>query len=195
MEAPLQTSSMTHRLYAGYVRAVRALVLALAGVAGTGIVVMMAVTCVDVALRAALSIEPLREALYHVDAVQRVARWLLAGEVDLVEIAGAIVIACALPYTTAAKGHVAIEYFFDKLSPRGRRLVDTPLRLLVMALFAVLAWQSVRYGLALAACGEVTPTLQIPVYWIPYVIAVCLGVSVLVILHGLLHPGREMAAP
>jgi len=158
-----------------YASIVRGLVLGLAAVAGLGILAMMLVTCADVVLRMFGS--------------------PLVGTFDVIKIAGSITIACALPYTTAVKGHVAIEYFFLKLPRRGRILVDTVVRLAGIGLFGLLAWQSLRYGLALKRSGQVTATLQIPVYWVPWVIAFsCIAVA-LVILHNLVHPGREMIKP
>ena len=156
-------------------RLVRGLVYLLAGIAGFGVVAMMGVTCLDVVLR--LFGRP------------------LVGAYDIVRIAGAITIACGLPYTTAVKGHVAIEYFFHKLSRRGRVVIDSLVRTACIVLFGFLSWQSVRYGLALKQSGQVTMTLQIPVFWLPYVIALACGAMVLVILYNLLHPGREMIKP
>ncbi len=155
--------------------AVRRLVLGLAAVAGAGILVMMGVTCTDVVLR--------------------VFGRPLTGAYDIVGVAGAVTIACALPYTTAVKGHVAIEYFFHKLGRRGRLVVDTATRLLGMGLFGMLAWRSVLYGFVLKASGVATPTLQLPFYWIPWVIAAACALVVLVILGNLLHPGKELIKP
>lgn len=162
-------------LYRVYVKAVTWSVYALAVVAGLAILTMMATTCLDVVLR-----------LFRVP---------LAGAFDIVKLAGAVSIACALPYTTAVKGHVAVEFFFLKLSRPGRVVVDTIVRLLGMALFALLSWQSVQYGASLRRSGQVTLTLQLPVFWAPYVIAFSCAVVVLVILHNMLHPGREMIKP
>ena len=190
-----QIVATARRLNVVYQQAVRALVLVLAAFAGAGILAMMLVTCLDVVLRFLTSVAVLRRALYANGAVREVSKWLLAGEVDLVQLAGVISVACALPYTTAVKGHVAIEYFFHKLSRRGRIVVDTVARLLSMALFSVLSWRSVVYGLSLHRSGQVTATLEIPVFWVPYVIAAACAVVVLVILHNLLHPGSEMIRP
>lgn len=167
--------SRTRQAIHFYHQALRTAVLFLGGLAGAGLMVMMLVTCTDVILR--------------------VFRVSLTGAYDIVSIAGAITIAAALPYTTAIKGHVAIEYFFHKLDRRGRVVVDTLMRLLGMALFGVLAWQSVKYGNALKESGEVSSTLQLPVFWVPYVIAVSCALVVLVTLFHLLHPGKEMIKP
>lgn len=158
-----------------YLRALRAVVLALAAVSGLAILAMIAVTCADVVLRA--------------------FGRPLTGAFDIVRVGGAVAIACALPYTTAVKGHVAIEYFFQKLNRPGRILVDTVCRLLVAGLFSVFAWQCVMYGNSLRRTGEVSLTLQIPMYGVAYVIAGACAVTVLVKVHNLLHPGREMIKP
>ena len=163
------------RLYTYYRSLLRKLVLVFSIGAGLGIVTMMVVTCMDVALR--------------------VLDRPLTGVFDIVTIAGALTIACALPYTTAVKGHVAIEFFFLKLARRGRTIVDTLTRLITMNLFVILSWHSTRYGLALRTAHQVTPTLRIPVFWVPWVIALSCGLVALVILDNLLHPGKEFIKP
>ena len=100
-----------------------------------------------------------------------------------------------MPYTTAVKGHVAIEYFFHKLSHLGRIIVDTIIRLLSMALFTLLTIRFVKYGASLKKAGQVTATLQMPVFWVPYVMSISCAVVVLVILYNMVHPGKEMIKP
>lgn len=153
----------------------RQMVLGLAWVSAASLLFMMLMTSLDVIMR--LIYRP------------------VTGTYDLVRMAGAVTVACAIPYTTAIKGHVAIEYFFHKLGRSGRIGVDALVRSLGMALFALIAWQSVRYGLSLRASGEVTPTLQWPVFWVPYVIAFCSLVTMGVILYNLLNPGKTMIKP
>ncbi len=162
---------------AAYNRALRTLVLVLAVISGLCVLTIMLVTCADVILR---------------------LKWVnrpFVGAYDLVKIAGALTLATALPYTTAVKGHVAIEYFFHKLNRRGRLVVDSVIRSLGMALFVFLAWRSVLYGLDFQRTGQVSQTLQLPVFWVPYVIGFCCAIVVLVIAYNLLHPGREMIKP
>jgi len=158
-----------------YERMLRGLVHALAILSGATVFAMMTVTCIDVILRA--------------------FGRPLTGAFDLVSIGGVLTIGCALPYTTAVKGHVAIEYFFHKLPRRGRVFVDTVCRLVVMALFGLLAWKNVIYGVSLRDAGQVTQTLQMPIFWIPWLLAFCCLITLLVVLHNLLHPGKEMIKP
>jgi TRAP-type C4-dicarboxylate transport system permease small subunit len=158
-----------------YHRALRAVVQALAYVAGASLMVMVLVTSAEVVLR--------------------IFRLSLTGAYDIVKIAAALTIAAALPYTTAIKGHVAIEYFFHKLGRRGRIVVDALMRLGGMALFSLLAWGCVDYGNSLRANGEVSMTLQLPIFWLPYVLAASCVLVVLIKVYHLTHPGKSMIKP
>lgn len=161
--------------WAAYAGLVRGLVHALVVVAALGLVVMMTLTCVEVVLR--------------------VFRVSLTGVYDVVCIAGAITMAAALPYTTACKGHVAIEFFFQRLPRRARIVVDAASRLVVIPLFGFLAVESVSYGMKLRSVGQVTSTLQIPEFWVPYVLAVSCAIVCLVKVYHLFHPGKELIKP
>jgi TRAP-type C4-dicarboxylate transport system permease small subunit len=156
-------------------RVLHALILSLGLVAGFGILGMMAVTCADIALRAFG--QPIR------------------GSYDLIRILSVLTLAGALPYTTAVKGHVAVEYFFHKL-PAGWRLgVDSVMRLLMIGLLGLFAWQGITHGAKLQASGELMATLHLPVFWMPWVIALSCAVSALVVGYHLLAPGRALLRP
>lgn len=175
MNAGSSSGSGMRRLLDQYHAGLRGTVLALAGLAGVGLMTMVIVTTLDIVLR--------------------VCRVPMTGAYDIVRIAGMVTIAAAMPYTTAIKGHVAIEYFFHRLGPRGRLVVDSAMRLLTIVLFFVLAWQSVVYGNALKRGGEVSMTLQIPVFWVPYILGISCVLVALVTLYHLYSPGKEMIKP
>ena len=172
MTTLLAQSARLHKIYAGLLRGV---VFGLVILSGLSVFVMIGTTCADVILRR----------FGHP----------VNGAYDIVKIAGAISLASALPYTTAVKGHVAIEYFFHKLNHTSRIVVDSICRLLTIALFAFLGWRSILYGNELHANHQVTQTLQLPIFWLPWVIAFCCFVVMLVIVYNLIHPGREMIKP
>lgn len=153
----------------------RAIVMLLAGVTGVCILAMVLITCIDV--------------------LMRIFSRPIVGAYDLVYVFGAVAMACAIPYTTAVKGHVAIEYFFQKLDKKNRIIVDTVVRLLGIALFSMLTRESARIGNNLKASGEVTATLQLPIFWVSWVIALCCALVVLVIFYNMTHPGKELIKP
>ena len=158
-----------------YHSTLKVLVYALAALAAVSVMAMMLITCTDVVLR--FFNHPIK------------------GAYDIVLIAIVVTITCALPYTTAVKGHVAIEFLYHKFSRIGRIVLDTLLRVLSIALFLVLGYRSLLYGHQLRESGQVTMTLQIPLFWVPYLIAFSSIIVVLVILDNLLHPGKEMIKP
>lgn len=153
----------------------RGAVALLAALAGLALVAMIVVTCVDV--------------------VGRQFRHPLKGAYDLVELLGAITITGALPYTTACKGHVAIELLLNKLPRRGRLGVETLVQTVSLLMFALLTWRFIQYGVELQAAGQVTLTLRWPVFWMAYWMALCTAVMTLVILYQLVRPGKELMKP
>ena len=153
----------------------RGLIHAMAVVGGFAVIGMIAVTVADV--------------------VGRQVGLPVKGAYDLVRVLGAIAMGCALPLTKAVKGHIAIEYFFQKMGSRGRAITDTAMRLVLLALFGLLAWQFVRQGLDFRKYGEVTATLHMPMFWVPWLAALaCLATAGVTLWH-LLHPGRSMVRP
>ena len=106
-----------------------------------------------------------------------------------------ITLSCALPYTTAVKGHVAVEFFFNKLPPRVRLVTDSVMRLLTIGFFILLGVQGVKYAVSLKASGEVMLTLGWPIFWASYVMALAAVVSALVVLEHLLHPRKVFMSP
>ena len=137
-----------------------------------GLVAMMTVICVDVFLR--------------------VAGHPVKGAYDIVRVAGAVTIACSLPITTAMKGHVAIEYFFQKLNRQWRVIVDSAMRLLAIGAFLLAAYECVGYGVRFLRNSQVTDTIEMPIFWVPWLMAVSFGVTALVVVFHLVYPGREM---
>ncbi len=157
-------------------RLLRGVVLALAAVSGLSLMLMVALTCAEVFLRAAFN-APIK------------------GTVDMIGLLCALAMICALPYTTAIKGHVAVEYFFLKLGRRGRIAADTLLRLILAAFFILLGWYLARYGYTLYTTGQVSLTVQLPLFWLPYVMAFCCWVIVAIKIYHIFHPGQSLLKP
>ncbi len=156
----------------GFWRVVVLLVRGMTVLAGVSLAVLAAVTCADVLVRAVGA--PVK------------------GGYDLARVLGALTIACGVPLTTAVKGHVAIEYFFHKLNRTGRVVVDSVMRLLSIGMFAFAAKQCVVHGSRFLRSGEVTATLELPVFWVPWVMAAACALSAVVVVYHLLFPGREL---
>jgi TRAP-type C4-dicarboxylate transport system permease small subunit len=158
-----------------YARLLRRLVGLLAGVAGLAVAAMIILTCMDV--------------------VGRRLGYPLKGAYDLVEVLGAITITGALPYTTACRGHVSIEFLPHKLSSRGRIVLSTLVALVFISVFAFLTWRFVQYGVELKASNQGMVTLRWPIFWLAHWMALCTAATILVLLYQITRPGKELLKP
>jgi TRAP-type C4-dicarboxylate transport system permease small subunit len=87
---------------------------------------------------------------------------------------------------------VAVEFFCHRLRPRGRVVTDTLIRSLILVFFVLLTWYLARYGSDLKRSGQVTMTIAVPIFWLPYLMSFTCAVSALVTFHRLLHPNQPM---
>ncbi len=113
------------------------------------------------------------------DIVLRLFRRPIPGTYEVVGFLGAVFAAFSLGYTSANRGHIAVDFIVQKLPPRVQTIVDGVNALICTALFALLALQSMRYAADLKSFGEVSMTLQMPVY--PFVYGIAAGCWLLVI--------------
>ena len=151
------------------------LVRALAIAAGAAILVMIGVTLSDIILR--------------------IFKTGIKGAYDIVRVAGVISISCALPYLTAVKGHIAIEFLYQHLSKVGRVILDSLFRLISIGLFGFLVVYGIKHGLSLWESGQMMMTLKIPIFWIPFLISFNSLLMMIIIFYHLIHPGKEMIKP
>lgn len=167
----MTTSSFTEQIF----EPVRKIIIAFALAAGFAVFIMIGITVLDVVLR--------------------IFRMGIPGAYDIVRVCSLVAISCALPYVTAVKGHIAIEFFYHRFSRRGRIILDSLFRVLSLVLFALLFYRNILYGLQLFSSGQVMPTINIPVFWMPWLISLSCVLIFLAVLYHLLHPGKEMIKP
>lgn len=141
-------------------------------VAGLGLAFMMLVTLVDV--------------------VMRYMGRPVFGSMELVCFASAVVIGFSIPYTSWNKGHIIVDFFLEKLSPKSGKILRVITRCLGIGLFLFAAYNFVQYGLDLVKSGEVTPGFRIPYYPITFGLAVsCLLQSLTLVCDLLRTIGEE----
>jgi TRAP-type C4-dicarboxylate transport system permease small subunit len=95
------------------------------------------------------------------------------GTYELVGLLGALVIGFAIPQTSRLHGHVLMDFVTAKLPAVAQGILGVISRILGMILFAVIAWNMLSLGNDYRMSGEVTPTLQLPIYPVAYAIAFC----------------------
>jgi TRAP-type C4-dicarboxylate transport system permease small subunit len=113
------------------------------------------------------------------DVIGRAFRSPIIGTYEIVSFGAGILVGFSLPITTLEKGHVFVDFLYQKLSKPVRKVLHLITDLMGMALFVGAGYNLFRMGSDLKRAGEVSSTLQLPYYAIAYGIgfaccAVCL---------------------
>ena len=122
-------------------------------IAGIAVTFMMLLTVADVLLRAG-------------------GRPII-GTFEVVSLMLALVIGFGIPQVSIDRGHVSMDFLTEKLSKKGRRVMNTFTRVLCLILFAFIGYKLFSVGARFHASGEVSPTIMIPFYPVAYGVAVC----------------------
>ena len=121
------------------------------------------------------------------DVIMRGFGHPILGAVDFVGLLAVVVLACAMPYTQAEKGHVGVDILVQRMRPTRQAALDAITSSVSFVLFALVAWQMWRYAGELAAKGEVSMTVQMRMDPYIYLVAVCFGVLCAVLLSDIIH--------
>lgn len=89
------------------------------------------------------------------------------GDYELAQIAVAVAVSLCLPWCQWRRGHVAVDFFTARLSPRSQIRLDAGGALVLALVCALLAWRAAAGALDLRAVGETTMIVGFPV-WIGY---------------------------
>lgn len=107
------------------------------------------------------------------DVLLRFFRVSIPGAYETIGFLGALAIAFALPYTAVEKGHIAVDFLVQRLPRPARIVINIINSILAIALFSIIAYKCLQYGLSLRATGSVSSTLEMPIY--PFVYGVAAG--------------------
>lgn len=129
------------------------------GIAAAAIAGMMLLTCGDILLR--------------------FLRRPIPGTYEMVGFLGALGVSFALAQTSLERGHIAVDFLVQRLSSRLQTLVDGVNAAVCAGLFGLAAWHSLQHGMDLKAAGEVSMTLQLPVF--PFVWGMAAGCGMLTV--------------
>jgi TRAP-type C4-dicarboxylate transport system permease small subunit len=152
-------------------KVVRGVSGALNWVAGIAVTVMMLLTVTDILLRA--------------------GGRPIVGTYVVVSLLFAVVIAFGIPQVSLDHGHVNMDFLLDRLSHRGRQVMNTVTRLSCLVLFAIIGGNLFNVAARFKAGGEVSATIQLPIYPIAYGVAVCCLLECAVFAYEIVRIWRE----
>lgn len=116
-------------------------------------------------------------ALTVLDVVLRLFRHPIPGAYEMIGLFGALFVSFSLARTALDKGHIAVDFFMQKLPPRVQLYIDAVSAATGGVLFFYAVRYSLRYAADLKTAGEVSMTLQIPTY--PFVYGIAIGCGML----------------
>jgi TRAP-type C4-dicarboxylate transport system permease small subunit len=118
--------------------------------------------------------------LISADVLGRMLKHPIAATYDLVGLLNGVLVAFAMAYTYAVKGHVAVELLTHRLPARARAVLAAIVSLMSGVFFAILIWQLIVYGTGLLRTGEASMTVGIPLF--PFVFGIAFGLVPLCVL-------------
>ncbi len=111
------------------------------------------------------------------DVFLRFLRRPIPGAYELVGFISSVAISFSLAYTALEKGHISVEFLYQKAPEKIQHLMEAVNHLVALAFFVILSWQCAVYGVSQYNSGEVSPTLQMPIY--PFAFGTSLGTLLL----------------
>jgi TRAP-type C4-dicarboxylate transport system permease small subunit len=106
----------------------------------------------------------------------------ILGSEEVVGLMASLLIAFALPAAHEEKAHIGIDLLYLKFPNWLKRINNAFIHSISAVFFAVTGWECYKYGNDLKRVGEVSPTLELPTYYITYAISAACFILTLVIL-------------
>lgn len=95
----------------------------------------------------------------------------ILGDVELVQLGTAVVVACFLPCTQMQRGNILVDFFTAHASSTTRHHMDTLGTVLYALVLSLITWRVAVGGLDIRATEESSMLMGLPL-WIPYVLMV-----------------------
>ena len=120
----------------------------------------------------------------------------ILGDVELVQLGGAVVVASFLPYTQFRRANIIVDFFTTGASAGTQRRLDAFGTALYTAVLALVTWRVAVGGIDIHAAQERSMLMNLPL-WIPYVLmlpglSLCVAIGVVQTMQ-LLRPSTEGA--
>lgn len=116
------------------------------------------------------------------------------GDVELTQLGVALCISLCLPWCQVHGANIIVDFFTQKVGPRGQARLDGIGALALAAMTALLAWRTAVGAVSIHEAGETSVILGLPTWWTYAMLAPGLALTCLVALiqAGLLFSGRNI---
>jgi TRAP-type C4-dicarboxylate transport system permease small subunit len=116
----------------------------------------------------------------------------ILGDVELVQLGGAVVVSSFLPYTQFRRANIIVDFFTTRTRERTQRLLDGVGTLLYTGVLTLVTWRVGAGALDMHASGESSMLMGLPLWW-PYALmlpglALCVVIGAWQTIGLLRHP-------
>ncbi len=101
----------------------------------------------------------------------------IQGSYELVGFFGAVATGFALGYTQIKKDHIIVTMFTDKFPKKVNKALDGLNYIVNTIFFAIISWETLKWGMKIARSGEVSETLRMIYH--PFVYCLAIGFAAL----------------
>lgn len=91
----------------------------------------------------------------------------ILGDVELVQLGGAVVVASFLPYTQMRRANIIVDFFTTRASAASQHRMDLLGTALYTAVMALVLWRVAVGGIDIHAAQERSMLMDLPL-WLPY---------------------------
>ncbi|WP_291587360.1 TRAP transporter small permease [Comamonas sp. UBA7528] len=112
----------------------------------------------------------------------------ILGDVELVQLGVAVVVACFLPYTQFRRANIIVDFFTTHASTKAQRRMDALGTWLYTVTMVMVAWRVAVGGMDIYTAQERSMLMDLPL-WIPYVLmlpglVLCVLIGVMQLFEG-----------
>jgi TRAP-type C4-dicarboxylate transport system permease small subunit len=115
------------------------------------------------------------------DVILRMFRHPIIGTFEIVQLAGAVVIAFGIPLTSWRRGLIFVDFFVNTFPGWAKNTMNILTRVLSIAIFGLIGYNLFRFATDLVRSGEVSPTTQLPFHPVIFAMAFACFIEVLVL--------------
>lgn len=113
----------------------------------------------------------LMTAVTGVDVVGRLMGHPLFGSEEIVTFLAVCIVAMSLPYAHTEHSHIGVEIFVRYMPKRIRHGLKLARSLTALVLFGIVTWRMTDYAVTMSESGTVSMNLELPEYYVVYVLA------------------------
>ncbi len=121
-----------------------------------------------------------------INVVGRLFNHPVFGTEELVAFLATFAVAFSLPYAHKEDAHIGVEIVLRLFSQKTQSIVTVITKIVSFFLFIIVTWRMFVYASSMKASGEVSMNLELPEYYVIYVLSFCFLVLTLFVLKDII---------